>query len=356
METDAAARTQPLAVAIDSDVRMLEWIEVARQIDPEISGSIDKFRYQIAIGSPFPAEKLLGQNQAKFYQGVHNVQSLNQDEFRNIYDPICEIIAEAFTRFVLYEDLEALVDSGSVSFSKDDYEKIIVGWDNSKLVAPPDNCDKALLLRREEAISKLELRIACGWEGDYVEEDVAVSPDNPPTAPVSAQKAASPTVEDDPIDNYFVEKYKENLGLISDQAVYRMCEKAGNRLLSAANKPIYQELKKEFKQVDVTDIGTLPRVFEFSQEVGEDEQSLFAAGLIGLKKQFVRLTKSAFIGVEVKKVEKAWENLADMLLQYANELFFGQMEVFGENDLRLSDVHSIPESIINSTLKILVKE
>lgn len=103
--SDALARVQPVVIGLDSEVRSLEWVQIARQIDPGLFEAIKALRQQIAIASPFPAEQLMGQNDAKFYQGVHNVQRLDQETFRNVYDPICEIIAEAFTRFVVHEDL-----------------------------------------------------------------------------------------------------------------------------------------------------------------------------------------------------------------------------------------------------------
>lgn len=333
---DGLSRIQPLTVALDSDVQMIEWIEIARQLDPGISKSIDDVRYRIAIASPYPAEKLLGQNQAKFYQGVHNVQQISQEEFRNIYDPMCEIIAEALTEFVLYDDLAGL------DFSEAEYSQIVVGWDNSKLIAPPDNCDKLLKMRQVApmSVSDEEIRLGCGLDAE-MQGTAPVE-----TAQTPANVKASVITEQD-IEN----EYKTQLGLIADFTVYRMCERAGARLLSATNKPVYKELQKEFRAVDVAEIGQLDKVEEFAQKVGEDNASLFVAPLSGLNKQFMRLTEAAYPLATKEERMNAWHILADALVERAREVFFGKSTT---NDC-VSMVHSIPETILNNTLKALMK-
>jgi len=333
---DGISRTQPLTVAIDSEVRQIEWIEIARQIDPGMSTAIDDLRYQIAIGSPFPAEQLLGANQAKFYQGVHNVQRIDQDTFRHIYDPLCQIIAEAFTRYILHEDL-------SENFSEEEYSQIVVGWDNSKLVAPPDNCEKALQLIKEKAISIEELRLACGWDvaitGTLEQDPIAQDPTIKASATIEDLEQQSLEID---------EQYREKLGLLADSAIYRMCEKAGARLSSAANKPIYKALKEEFKLVEPSQIGKLAQVREFAKTVEETNETMFAKCLDGFYIQFSTLTDATYHEV---LTQDAWEFLSGAIILEAEKEFFGL-----DREPSGSKAHSISLEILNETINRLKVE
>ena len=282
-------RVAPLVVPIDSDGRNLEWIEISRGIDANISKTIEDLRYQIAVGCPYPTETLLGQNQSKFYQGVHNVDRVDQETFRHIYEPICELIADGIKRYVLWEYLAEY-------FDPEEYEQIEIGWDNSKIVSPADNCEKAIKLYslNPPGITIEELRVDCGKdpqpEGQLLDpnqQNNSQDTQNPQDQPVVAKASIGPNTK---TLASIAQSYMDKLGLICDQTVLRMQERAGSRLISLANHPDLKPLQDTMRTISVENIGILPGVAKFAKEKGETDQSLFGKALSKLEDQYRRLT------------------------------------------------------------------
>lgn len=350
---DGGGRTTPAVIGIDSEVRMPEWIEITRAIDTGLMAHIEQLRQTIATASPFPSEQLQGNNQAKFYQGVHNVQRLDQETFRYVYEPLCEIIADCLTRFILHEDL-------SENFDPQDYEQIIVGWDTSKIVSPADKCEKAMKLMDYQAITIAELREACGWD---VNEDVAQTD----VAQETILKASANPQKDTVSLAEIAAIYQTQLGLICDQTITRMKERAGARLLSVTNKKQYEHHRETFNTVEISQIGQLDGVEEFAQTVGETNDTLFIGALSGLEKQYRKLTQAT-----IKKVNKAlqeqydaligdqnlidlnvnngWEYLSNALIDQARKDFFNKKinELPGQPVL-----YAIPAIILRQTSAIV---
>lgn len=367
--SDALARVQPAVIGLDSEVRTLEWVQIARQIDPGLFEAIKALRQQIAISSPFPAEQLMGQNDAKFYQGVHNVQRLDQETFRNVYDPICDIIAEAFTRFVVHEDL-------SENFSEEEYSQIYVGWDNSRVVSPTDSCERAIALRQLGDITQSELRVRCGYpadvEGADEEIEIANNLDNIKNIKDDPSDIkASATPKETPLSD-FSQAFLDKLGLIADQTITRMKERAGARLLSATNKAEHKLLNAKYRKVNVDEIGTLKGVEEFAFQVGETNETLFGGALSGLEKQYRKLASSTYDGLSAllldtygvasvldaqltqQQIDTAWDYFQQELFSQARKDFFNTKKTSTEEELPGQSVlYSIPSSILRGVSAIL---
>lgn len=332
---NGAYRISPIVVPVDSDMRNLEWIPIGRTIDPQLATTIEALRYQIAVGCPYPTETLLGQNQSKFYQGVQNVERLDQETFRHIYDPMCELIADGLKRYILYSYLEEM------GFTAEEYEQLDIGWDNSQIVSPTDNCEKAIKLYSltPPGITREELREDCGKEaepeGEYPDEQVTpqVKPD-PRVEPVAQASAAKVAKSYSRVSQEYIEK----LGLICDQTITRMQERAGNRLRSLANKPDLKPIRETMHSVDPENVGQLPGIEKFAQNNGETDESLFGEVLNKLEPQYVRLTRATIAernsiirdntGEDLEGTDDAplinagWAVLAAGILALAKKRFF----------------------------------
>lgn len=350
---DGGGRTAPAVIGIDSEVRMPQWIEITRAIDPGLMAHIEQLRQTIATASPFPSEQLQGNNQAKFYQGVHNVQRLDQETFRYVYEPLCEIIADCLTRFILHEDL-------SENFDAKDYEQIIVGWDTSKIVSPADKCEKAMKLMDYQAITVAELREACGWDAS---EDVAQTD----VVQQTVLKASAKPEKDNISLAEIASTYQTQLGLVCDQTITRMKERAGARLLSVTNKKQYEKYREIFNTVEISQIGQLDDVEKFAQTAGETNETLFIGALSGLEKQYKKLTLAtvkklnrvlqeeydALIGDQNLidlNIDNGWEYLSNALIEQARKDFFNKKtsELPGQSIL-----YTVPAIILRKTSAIV---
>ena len=360
---DGGGRTSPLVVGIDSEVREPKWIEITRSIDAGLLEHIQQLRETIATATPFPVEQLLGSNQAKFYQGTHNTERLDQETFRYVYDPICEIIGDALTNFVLHEDL-------SEDFSEDEYSQIIVGWDTSKVVSKADNCDKALQLRANGDITREEVRLACGWDAvaDGVledEEDVDLEKVLP--KPVQPALKASAKPESFPLSDIAYD-YVNALGIAGDQTIARMHNRAKARLLSATNKSTHKEMHDTIKGISIEQMFSVDGIEQFADDLGENDETLFEAALTELKPQYEKLTKASYkklakylkaeygIDLDDEQVDsftkKAWEFLAGALVLEARRTFFGKPRK-NDDELEKSVLYGIPSIILKQTSAIL---
>jgi hypothetical protein len=351
-------RISPIVVPVDSDMRNLEWIPIGRTIDPQLATTIEALRYQIAVGCPYPTETLLGQNQAKFYQGVQNVERLDQETFRHIYDPMCELIADGFKRYVLYSYLEEM------GFTPEEYEQLDVGWDNSQIVSPADNCDKAIKLYSLDppGITLEELREDCGYDAEP-EGSFPGQPTQDPTptqAPVAQASAAGKQPKS---FSQISQEYIDKLGLICDQTVSRMQERAGNRLRSLANKPDLKPIRETMHSVEPENVGQLPGIEKFAQNNGETDETLFGEVLKKLEPQYIRLTKTV-IAERNKKIRDdtdqeleerddaplitaGWVVLSAGILALAKKRFFtGTTEEVSPPEKPAA--HTIPTSLLRS--------
>lgn len=359
---DGSYRISPIVVPVDSDMRNLEWIPIGRTIDPQLATTIEALRYQIAVGCPYPTETLLGQNQSKFYQGVQNVERLDQETFRHIYDPMCELIADGLKRYILFSYLEEM------GFTPEEYEQLDIGWDNTQIVSPTDNCEKAIKLYSLDppAITREELREDCGKEaepeGDYPGEGA-----NAPTAqpvssapPVAQASAAQVTKSYSRVSQEYIEK----LGLICDQTVTRMQERAGNRLRSLANKPDLKPIRETMHSVEPENVGQLPGIEKFAQNNGETDESLFGEVLNKLEPQYLRLTRATIAerNAIVKEntdeelddtddsplIAAGWVVLAAGILALAKKRFFtGTTEEVSSPEKPAA--HTIPTALLRQT-------
>jgi hypothetical protein len=353
-------RISPIVVPVDSDMRNLEWIPIGRTIDPQLATTIEALRYQIAVGCPYPTETLLGQNQSKFYQGVQNVERLDQETFRHIYDPMCELIADGLKRYVLFSYLEEM------GFTPKEYEQLDIGWDNSQIVSPTDNCEKAIKLYSlsPPGITLEELREDCGYdaepEGSFPEQTPTpdVAPD-PKVTPVAQASAAKITKSYSRVSQEYIEK----LGLICDQTITRMQERAGNRLRSLANKPDLKPIRETMHSVDPENVGQLPGIEKFAQNNGETDESLFGEVLNKLEPQYVRLTRATIsernaiikqnTGEELEETDDSplitagWLVLSAGILALAKKRFFtGTIEEVAAPEKPAA--HTIPTSLLRS--------
>lgn len=334
---NGANRASPLVIPLDDDVRMPEWIELGRSADPAIYQNIQDLRLRIALGSPFPPEQLLGQGQSKFYQGVHNVAQVDQDTFRYVYEPLCEIIASVYTEFVLYPGLEAL------GFKKEEYEQLANGWDASSLIRPQDKCKEALEMRQAdpELISVAEVRESCGRPAEIYDPNNKEKGSDENPDPSSMRQASASVELTEPNYAELSQKYVEKLGIICDQIVLRMKERAGNRLFSAVNSPKFEDIYHIFQGSKPENLGKLDGAEKFAQNIKETNETLFGPAIEIFKGQFFNLSLTtleqrntllnAHIGRTVAhetdeyNVQRAYEYLAAQLVGYAREDFFGRI-------------------------------
>jgi hypothetical protein len=363
--TDGANRAIPVVIPVDTDLREPKHIDLSRSIDPQLGQMIRELRYQISVGCPYPTEKLLGQNEAKFYQSTDNTRRIDQETFREVYEPICELIADGLTRCILHEDLLLL------GYEPDEAEEIVVGWDNSNVISPVDNCEKAMQLRASGDITREEVRRACGWaaeaEGEY---DQPAIPEATPIEQAQIVQQASAGLPANEGSGYarMSQSFVEKLGLICDQTITRMHERAGSRLLSVTSRPMYKELHQTMKALeDKEQIGLLEGMEQFANEKGETDQTLFAAALEKLKPQYVKVATASIVernlrianetgedldmADEGERISNGWEFLAAGLIALARKRFFNVVPDKKEPEKSLT--HSIPSDLLKQVSAIL---
>ena len=261
-----------------------------------------------------------------------------------------------------------------LGFSEEEYSQLVVGWDNTKIVSPTDNCDKAMKLYslNPPGITIEELREDCGKdavpEGTFPQRQQAEKR-TPSSEDSGVKKASVSPVATSKKKSYarMSQEYIDKLGLICDQIITGMQERAGNRLRSLANQPDLKPIRDAMSIVDPENVGVLPGVMKFARDKGETDETLFGSVLDKLRPQYERLTRATLkernesikeaTGEDVdaqqdaERISLAWDVLAAGLIALARDRFFtATTEEQGSPEKPIA--HSMPVGLLRKVAAV----
>ena len=333
-ELDGFARAVPPVIALDKDlIESVKWLELAREIDPEMRALTDDLRYRIAIASDSPPETLLGLGDSNHW----NDEAVTTAEFQRGVQPDCEVICDATTPHVLRAGLLAMGHAPA------EVALVRVGYDPSALVDPPDRSTAAIAvmalpnppLTMAEARDAMGLAEYAGPDEDaqrlvLVERLVLARPEygyllpelglpappemsaeptvepepepepepapdlSVPELPAAARVAAAPADDDrGPAMTAVAARYESRLDAIFGAIIDRMVERASSRVASLAHHSSWSSVRGPLLAAPADLRGAVPGVRVLLAADGVDDTDLLGGALAAFAVRFESETTKA---------------------------------------------------------------
>lgn len=135
----------------------IRWITFHRTEDDGLDTRREALARRVARGLPLPIESVLGHQETTFA----NAEQVSIDEYRAYIEPLVLMMVWSLTTGFYRPFLE------EAGVDEETREKLVVWYDPSEIVTPPDQTDDALKLHEQYGISFAALRRA----GNFTEAD-----------------------------------------------------------------------------------------------------------------------------------------------------------------------------------------
>lgn len=164
-EMDGWSRVVPAVVGVDSSIAdKISWVELARNMDPELRETIDNLRHRIYMASPLPPEVAEGMSEVSGLGGGNVAAQIDQSEYQRAILPVCERIAWANTQHVLRAGLLER------NYTQLEVDRVQIGFSAKNLLMPPDRSESAIQVYNAGELTGTELREATGL-GEFAGPD-----------------------------------------------------------------------------------------------------------------------------------------------------------------------------------------
>jgi hypothetical protein len=411
-EVDGWSRAVPAVIGLNSTIAdKVKWLELARNMDPELGDRIDDLRARIFRTCPLPPEVSEGMANLSGLGGGNVAQQVDQSEYQRAILPVCETIAEANTLYVLRTGLLER------NYSQLEVDRVQIGFSAKNLLMPPDRSDSAIKVASIDPTSTLlsgqEIRESTGL-GDFAGPDddeiqqarvlwlMGKSSDYRYLAPlVGLPEAPEPSVVEptEVIDTVSIEapevearvalppvrqasaapegadtetgyrlvaiatSYEERLATLCESIIARMTERASARLTSLARTKPFAEVRDTILDATAPQLlGAVPQVADKLRAESVDDGDLFEPALASFAAQHETMTRKAQkaavreVGGDWSVVEPeaneanaaSWALLGTLLTQEARFRFEGRLPEPLAGEGALSPF-GIPSSIIART-------
>lgn len=409
-EQDGWSRVVPAVVGLNSTIAdKVKWIELARNMDPELGKRIDDLRHRIFMACPLPPEVSEGMATVSGLGGGNVAQQIDQSEYQRAILPVCERISWANTRYVLREGLLAR------GYSQLDVDRVQIGFSAKNLLMPPDRSDSAIKVASIDPTSTLlsgsEIRESTGlgdmagpdeeetqratvlWlmgkSADYkylgplvglpdapapmgadptevidIGSSVALPPASVALPPVR-QASGVPKGADTDTGYRLVAiatRFEEQLATLCESIIAAMTKRASNRVASLARTKPYGELRPAIQAAAEAAphlLGAVPGIMPMLRQQ-DDDGDLFDPVLATFAAQHEAMTRKAQkaavrevggdwpdVAPEADEANAAsWALLGTLLVGEASRRFQGELPEQLEGEGALSPF-GIPGSIIS---------
>ena len=347
-EMDGWSRVVPAVVGVDSSIAdKVSWVELARNMDPELRETIDNLRHRIYMASPLPPEVAEGMSEVSGLGGGNVAAQIDQSEYQRAILPVCERIAWANTQHVLRAGLLER------NYTQLEIDRVQIGFSAKNLLMPPDRSDSAIkvaaLPNPIPLLSADQLRDATGlgeFAGPDAEEArvhmiLSLASGNPaygylleeigiPAPPAPSVEAPSEVIDvdeppeieapedddeaqDEADDEATVRQasadgrdyetgrrqlaiatlYEERLGGLVDGIVARMVERASAKVTSLSRSKSWADVREVVRGSVPEMVGVHPKVRALLRAEGVDDGDLFEPALAAFAPQFETITRRA---------------------------------------------------------------
>ena len=361
-EMDGWSRVVPAVVGVDSSIAdKVSWVELARNMDPELRETIDNLRHRIYMASPLPPEVAEGMSEVSGLGGGNVAAQIDQSEYQRAILPVCERIAWANTQHVLRAGLLER------NYTQLEVDRVQIGFSAKNLLMPPDRSDSAIkvaaLPNPIPLLSADQLRDATGlgeFAGPDAEEArvhmiLSLASGNPaygylleeigiPAPPAPSVEAPSEVIDvdeppeieapedddqaDDEADEATVRQaaadgrdyetgrrqlaiatlYEERLGGLVDGIVARMVERASAKVTSLSRSKSWADVRDVVRGSVPEMVGVHPKVRALLRAEGVDDGDLFEPALAAFATQFETATRRSQQAA-VREVGGDWDTV-----------------------------------------------
>lgn len=357
-EMDGWSRVVPAVVGVDSSIAdKVSWVELARNMDPELRETIDNLRHRIYMASPLPPEVAEGMSEVSGLGGGNVAAQIDQSEYQRAILPVCERIAWANTQHVLRAGLLER------NYTQLEVDRVQIGFSAKNLLMPPDRSDSAIKVAAlpnpipllsadqlrdatglgefagpdaEEARVHMILSLASGNPAyAYLLEEIGIPAPPAPSAampsevidvdeppeieapedddeaedeaddearttnrtPISSSLVVrQAAVSEDPVGIELVNiatRYEQDLAVLFGAIIDRMAERASSRVASLSRSKSWAEVRPVIRNLNSPMLGAVPAVRAQLQAEGVDDGDLFEPALAAFSDRFARLTTAA---------------------------------------------------------------
>lgn len=362
-EMDGWSRVVPAVVGVDSSIAdKVSWVELARNMDPELRETIDNLRHRIYMASPLPPEVAEGMSEVSGLGGGNVAAQIDQSEYQRAILPVCERIAWANTQHVLRAGLLER------NYTQLEVDRVQIGFSAKNLLMPPDRSDSAIkvaaLPNPIPLLSADQLRDATGlgeFAGPDAEEArvhmiLSLASGNPaygylleeigiPAPPAPSVEAPSEVIDvdeppeieapedddeaqDEADDEATVRQasadgrdyetgrrqlaiatlYEERLGGLVDGIVARMVERASAKVTSLSRSKSWADVRDVVRASVPEMVGVHPKVRALLRAEGVDDGDLFEPALAAFATQFETATRRSQQAA-VREVGGDWDTV-----------------------------------------------
>lgn len=362
-EMDGWSRVVPAVVGVDSSIAdKVSWVELARNMDPELRETIDNLRHRIYMASPLPPEVAEGMSEVSGLGGGNVAAQIDQSEYQRAILPVCERIAWANTQHVLRAGLLER------NYTQLEVDRVQIGFSAKNLLMPPDRSDSAIkvaaLPNPIPLLSADQLRDATGlgeFAGPDAEEArvhmiLSLASGNPaygylleeigiPAPPAPSVATPSEVIdvdeppeieapedddeaEDEADDEATVRQaaadgrdyetgrrqlaiatlYEERLAGLVDGIVARMVERASAKVTSLSRSKSWADVRDVVRASVPEMVGVHPKVRALLRAEGVDDGDLFEPALAAFATQFETATRRSQQAA-VREVGGDWDTV-----------------------------------------------
>ncbi len=345
---DGISRATPSVIGVNSTIAdKIRWVEIARQIDPQLGDRIDDCRHRIYQACPLPPEIAEGMANLSGLGGGNVADQIDKSEYQRAILPVCERIAWANSEYVLREGLVAR------GYSVQEASRVQIGFSAKNLLMPPDTSDAAIRLAAlpptSTTLNPSQIRDAAGL-GDYDEPDdddvyratvlwlCSQSPEYKGLLPSigidlpedpEPMADPEPVVEPDPepeVDTRqasadgldrttgyrlmaVATRYEEKLATLTEAIIAQLTRRASSRVASLARSSRWADLRPTVQAATRPEmVGAVPGVLANLAAEGVDDGDLFEPALATFAPQFEKLTRR-HQQAAVRELGGDWDNL-----------------------------------------------
>lgn len=359
-EVDGWSRAVPAVIGLNADLTdKVKWLELARNMDPELGERIDDLRHRVFMACPLPPEVAEGMATVSGLGGGNVAAQIDLNEYQRAILPPCELIADANTLHVLRAGLLER------NWSQLEADRVQIGFSAKNLLMPPDRSDSAIKVASIDPTSTLlspsEIRESTGL-GDMAGPDetemqratvlwlMGKSPDYKYLGPlVGLPDAPEPTAQDptevidtnsrvalpdsqlamralgtrqaaalppdaDTETGYrlvnIATRYEEQLATLCESIIARMTERASMRVASLARTKPWSDLRPQIQAAHETAphlLGAVPGVMPKLRQDNNDGD-LFEPVLATFAVQHENMTRKAQ-KASVREVGGDWSSV-----------------------------------------------
>lgn len=360
-EMDGWSRVVPAVVGVDSSIAdKVSWVELARNMDPELRETIDNLRHRIYMASPLPPEVAEGMSEVSGLGGGNVAAQIDQSEYQRAILPVCERIAWANTQHVLRAGLLER------NYTQIEVDRVQIGFSAKNLLMPPDRSDSAIKVAAlpnpipllsadqlrdatglgefagpdaEEARVHMILSLASGNPAyGYLLEEIGIPAPPAPSAAMPSEvidvdeppeiEAPDDEEETDEPDDAAVRQaaadgrdyetgrrqlaiatlYEERLAGLVDGIVARMVERASAKVTSLSRSKSWADVREVVRASVPEMVGVHPRVRALLRAEGVDDGDLFEPALAAFATQFETATRRSQQAA-VREVGGDWDTV-----------------------------------------------